>query len=334
MTAAGDLYSWGTNTAGALGVGHEFPVRGPSTGLTFGSNVAFMASGGGHACSVHDGGTVRCVGAGYLGQLGNGQRQTSFSAVDVVGLPGAVDQLVLTQDSSCALVGDAVYCWGSHATVSDAGFTLESTLPLLQPELSSGVTQLTAGRHQRCALKAGEVWCWGGNEDGEVGDGLPPYIRKTPFRVPGIDAGVDAVVAGYLHTCALANGDLWCWGSNRARQIWWGTTALLLLQPLKVQGAGNDIVAVAAANRATCVLKGPEGARSVQCWGSGAVGDGLTTQNRTQPATVIGVHGNVTKLVASSDHFCALVDGELRCWGYLVGLGLGIEATPIPITAP
>jgi hypothetical protein len=60
--------------------------------------------------------------------------------------------------------------------------------------------------------------------------------------------------------------------------------------------------------------------------------------SRTQPAIVINVTGNVEALVSSDgQHYCALVDRQVWCWGNASGLGdgTGMDALiPVPITAP
>lgn len=92
------------------------------------------------------------------------------------------------------------------------------------------VKQLALGSGHTCALLFdGTVQCWGG--DGLRGDGAPfsdpPSLKKsrpTAAPVPGLSSVVQ-VTATDGHTCALlADGSLFCWGSNRYGQLGDGTT--------------------------------------------------------------------------------------------------------------
>lgn len=338
LASSGEVYGWGTQgTLDLLGVGninsHSFPVPAPA----FGDGVVSMALGNLHTCAVYRDGGTRCLGGGTSGQLGDGQRQTSTVPVQVVGLPGVPSQLALGDFQSFALVNGAVYGWGTTGSVDDAGVSTPSNIAMpYHADLMTGVTFIASGQYHRCAVKQQQAWCWGINNDGELGAGRPNG-RTIPLPVQGIDAGVTSVSLSQDHSCAVAGGEVWCWGLNNWRQVWWGSGDMWVDRPLKVVGAGSDVVAVATGGRSTCVLKGPAGARSIMCWGSGALGDGVNQQQRTQPATVVNIGGNVQAFAAAGAHHCAIMNQELWCWGGggTVGHGLSADAlTPVPITSP
>ncbi len=71
-----------------------------------------VAIGAAHACARIADGTVKCVGRGRSGELGNGKTVDSFAPVAVPNLRG-VTALVAVGSSTCALVdrGETV-CWG------------------------------------------------------------------------------------------------------------------------------------------------------------------------------------------------------------------------------
>ena len=75
-------------------------------------------------------------------------------------------------------------------------------------------TVSTSGGHACAVLADGTVWCWGSNEYGMLGQDYDGDISHVPMRVPGIDA-VTGAARGNDYTCALlADGTVWCWGSN------------------------------------------------------------------------------------------------------------------------
>jgi alpha-tubulin suppressor-like RCC1 family protein len=334
-----ELYSWGNNpgVTDVLGVGNIMSHRQPIPAPLYGQGVATMSLGTVHTCAVYVDGGTRCIGAGSSGQLGDGQQQRSGVPVEVVGLPDVPTQLALGDTQSLALVNGAVYAWGSMGSVNDAGVAMLSTVAVpYHTDLMTGVSFVAAGLNHFCAVKQQQAWCWGANDEGQLGAGRPTW-RSLPRPVEGIDAGVTAVALAEDHTCALAAGQVWCWGGNAYRQVWWGSTERWIDQPFKVIGAGSDVVAIATGLTATCVLKGPVGGRSVMCWGTGALGDGVNISMRAQPATVLNVTGNVEALAGAAGHFCALMNQAVWCWGRggYVGHGLSSDAlTPVPITSP
>lgn len=339
LASSGELYSWGINpgVTDVLGVGNIMSHRQPIPAPLYGQGVTTMSLGSFHTCAVYVDGGTRCIGAGNSGQLGDGQQQRSGVPVQVVGLPDVPSQLALGDTQSLALVNGAVYAWGSMGSVDDAGVAMLSTVAVpYHSDLMSGVSFIASGLNHFCAVKQQQAWCWGVNDDGELGAGRP-MRRNLPRPVEGIDAGVTALALAENHTCALAAGQVWCWGNNGYRQVWWGSTQTWFDQPFKIAGAGSDVVAIAASFGATCALKGPAGARSVMCWGTGALGDGVNQSMRTQPATVLNVSGNVEAISAAAVHVCALMNQQLWCWGTggYAGHGVSSDAlTPVPLTSP
>jgi alpha-tubulin suppressor-like RCC1 family protein len=75
----------------------------------------------------------------------------------------------------------------------------------------------------------------------------------------------------------------------------------------------------------TCVI-GTAGA--VRCWGlntDGQVGDGTTT-DRSSPVAETGPPDGATDVDAGLNRTCAVVGGDVWCWGYLVG------TSPVQVT--
>ena len=69
---AGDVFSWGSNSHGQLGLGRDVPLQ-PFPALVpslTGIPVTLMAAGGTHSLFIALSGLVYCCGANKLGQLG------------------------------------------------------------------------------------------------------------------------------------------------------------------------------------------------------------------------------------------------------------------------
>ncbi len=115
LMASGGVKCWGDNNHGQLGLGYVSysPVTSPVDvpGL---SGVVALVAGGVHVCALLAGGTVKCWGDNYYGQLGNGSFVDSPSPVDVVGITG-VTAIAAGGFNTCAVVsGGEVMCWGNN----------------------------------------------------------------------------------------------------------------------------------------------------------------------------------------------------------------------------
>ena len=133
----------------------------------------------------------------------------------------------------------------------------------------------------------------------------------------GLSSGVTAVAAGYIHSCALVNGGVQCWGYNTYGQLGNNSTTPSLV-PVPVTGLSSGVTAVAAGDAHSCaVFNG-----GVQCWGlnnTGQLGNGSTTQSNV-PVQPTGLSSGVTAVAAGANHSCAVVNGGVQCWG-LNGFG-------------
>ncbi len=147
-----------------------------------------------------------------------------------------------------------------------------------------------------CALKGdGSVWCWGHNVEGELGVGTTTD-SSTPRVVGGLDM-VSLLATGGGHTCAVRiDGTVACWGYNGGGELGAVTTETCMAgaearrcstTPVSTSGIAG-VIAIAAGQVHTCVLKS-DGV--VACWGEniyGQLGDGTTTQ-RSTPVSVTGL---------------------------------------------
>ena len=160
--------------------------------------------------------------------------------------------------------------------------------------------------------------------------------------VPGL-TGVTSVSAGRIHTCALAQGAVKCWGDGSDGKLGNGTTNSSPT-PVPVVGLStvtNQAVALAVGADFSCAQMQNilSGASTVRCWGgnsAGQVGNGTTSPQVFAPATVSGLTG-VTHLAAGSYFACAVTGGTVRCWGSGIsgqfGNGTIVGSSNVPAAA-
>ncbi len=111
----GRVVCWGHNLHGELGnrtrVDSIVPVD--VSGLAAG--VSAVSAGGAHTCALTGSSGVMCWGANYSGQLGNGARANSPTAVVVSGLASGIAATAAGRNHTCALTGRGrVKCWGDN----------------------------------------------------------------------------------------------------------------------------------------------------------------------------------------------------------------------------
>ncbi|MGB7540252.1 MAG: hypothetical protein WBM17_17050 [Anaerolineales bacterium] len=206
LTGNGAVKCWGYNKNGELGNTHHtdssrpVDVNGLSTGVTT------IAAGDDHTCAAMDAGEVRCWGFNETGQLGDGTNENRDIPVAVKGWTGEAVSLAAGWGHTCALAAEGgVKCWGDDG-IGQLGNninSISSNSPVDVFGLMRGVTAITAKGGHACALLVdGSVQCWGDNTYGQLGDGTA-VNRMTPVTVAGLDGGVQAVAAGWNHTCAI-----------------------------------------------------------------------------------------------------------------------------------
>ena len=124
------------------------------------------------------------------------------------------------------------------------------------------------------------------------------------------------IAAGSAHTCAVTpGGGVRCWGANSVGQLGDGTT-INHSEPVPTLGLNGEVSSIAAGQSHTCALMA---SGKLNCWGDnsgGQLGDG-TWFNRLTATAVTSVGGDISAVVAGSQHTCVLTTtGGVTCFGY------------------
>ena len=256
---SGDLYCWGANNRGQLGLGGGGQQWSPRL---VGDGYASVAVGWMHTCAVRTTGALFCWGEGGRGQLGDGARGTALSPQRV---GSAEDWVSVTAGGwhTCAVREDgSAWCWGlndlGQLGTGTAGWRLQPT-----PVASTrSWVALDATWSSTCGLDtAGRVLCWGLNDQGQLGDGTRS-TRDAPVAVSG-DRTFTDVAVGDAHACALdRRGAAWCWGRNSYGQLGDGS-GTGSTTPVAVAGSGS-FTAVDTGWMHSCGLTR---SAQLQCWG-------------------------------------------------------------------
>lgn len=234
-TASGDLWVWGWNDTGQLGLSNQInywsPVMSPYI-----HGVTMVAAGASHSLAVLDTGVVMTWGLNDQGQLGDGTT-ANHNLPQPIYNPGMTNVTALAAGMGFSLALEStgqLFAWGAN----DLGqLGLGDTQSRLVPQQVRGLPPLRAisagGFHVLALARDGTLYAWGANACGELGDGTTTG-QATPQVVPGLPPIV-AMAAGFRHNLALdKEQQLWVWGSNDHLQLGLTTPepCLAIPQPL------------------------------------------------------------------------------------------------------
>ncbi len=245
---------WGDNTYGQLGNNSATTsFNAPVLVGTFngGLTPGQIAAGAQSTCAVADN-LAYCWGNNARGQVGD--NTTTLRRVPVaVKASASTDKLYqksVTQVQvgglfACAIANGAAYCWGDNTygqlgnNSATTSFTTPQTVTAAAGLLSGKtVTQIATGYDHACAIADGIIYCWGRNNYGQLGNGpnngtggasSGTTNQRSPVAVStssGLSGKVvtNVLTGGYTHTCAVADGQAYCWGRNNLGQLGDGTT--------------------------------------------------------------------------------------------------------------
>lgn len=262
--------------------------------ISVGGTVSQLATGRGHTCALLDDGSVRCWGAGVLGQTGHGNTDNVGddelpSDVPPVSVGGTVTQIAAGWDHTCALLdGGTVRCWGQGASgrlgYGNTNNIGDNELPATAGDIpltndGTAVVQIDAGETHNCALfETGAVKCWGNGAQGQLGYGNTQTIGddETPDTVGYVDVGgvVTQIVLGNAHSCALLEGGtIRCWGDGASGRLGYGNTIDIGDDETPAAAGdidiGGTVTQIQAGNLFTCALLDTH---QVRCFGDSQFG--------------------------------------------------------------
>ena len=223
-TTTNDLYCWGGNSSGQLGLGSTTSANVPLLVTSLRGQVNDFDLGTSNTCAVTSSGAVKCWGYGYFGSLGNGGTSNSSTPVNVTGLSSGVASIAVGNRYACATkTSGQVQCWGygNYGSLGDGGATTRYT-PVTHDSSSVAKRLTTTGFASTCVTDANSgILCNGWNHRGQLGLGYATSGSGTAANVPtpspvlGVGSDVISLSAGYSHTCAVLDGGAaYCWGEN------------------------------------------------------------------------------------------------------------------------
>jgi alpha-tubulin suppressor-like RCC1 family protein/Flp pilus assembly pilin Flp len=254
------------------------------------------------------------------------------------------DAYVSAVTSFTVQVLPGLVAWGQGNTyqLGDNG-GVSRTLPVTAKDSTgtsvfTGATQVAMGHETAYALTGGGVQAWGWNGCGQIGDGttLDRHLPATVLNEAGSAplSGVSEITTTYCTACARVGGQALCWGSGALGSNPSGYSSSSNL-PKTVRnstdtGPLTGISQIAGGENYVCALI----SGGVWCWGinsHGQLGVNDTTARalptQVKDAAGTGTLSGVSEIAVGSEHTCALISGNVWCWGYNAQGQLGNSAT-------
>ena len=226
VTKDGDLYMWGYNNYGQLGVYTNVDKNTPvlvnnSTTALPAKSVKYVALGGSHSAAITKDGSLYIWGWNSYGQLGDGTTTDRYTPVKIMDNVASAN---LGDDHSAAITKDgSLYMWGKNDCGQLGDGTTDNKTNKTRPHrVASNVQSVELGDvHTTVISKDGGLYTWGYNYYGQLGNGTTTK-SSNPIKIMN---DVVSCAGGYNHTVALKkDGTVYTWGRNNCGQLGDGTT--------------------------------------------------------------------------------------------------------------
>ncbi len=357
MSTSGNLYAWGLNSSGQLGVGDVTPRSSPVAvlgSLSFIDVIVPQYNNGSDVFGLTQSGALYAWGSNTKGQLGLGDTTVRSSPVAVVGgfTFGYFAAIDANGNSSCYGITKAgvAYAWGNNANGQlGVGDVTARSSPVAVLGGLTFAKIVGAGANSCTALgltTAGVLYAWGANSSGRggIGNATP---QSSPVAVAGGLTFKDVWTNSFGSTFAVTpNGVLYAWGVNTNGQLGIGNTsnksspnAVLVISNVVKMITPNEVNTGSPRSIIALTSDG-----DVYGWGgnqNGALGVGDTTV-RSSPVAVSGglkfvdiFGGNQNGGGSDSTTFGVTQDGSVYAWGANTNgeLGVGdVSSRSSPVT--
>lgn len=297
----GQLWAWGSNAYGMLGVGTKSEIRKPTSILDM-TDVIKVVPNGFTTYAIRANGTVWAWGSNYSGQLGDGTLTDRDAPAMVSNVTAVVDLVVVYDDVYVLRADGTVWTWGSNHDGRARDPRVSDLFgPRAVPGLSK-VKSLTTDNYSIWALRAdGKVYAWGKNSFGELGDGTTK-TRAKPVTVHKLSRVTKILALGWAVFAIRKDHTVWSWGDNAYGQLGTGSKKRQQRVPAAARKLKN-MVDITGGEPGK--IYGVRRDGTVWTWGGG----------RRAPKRLAALSG-VTKVALGEDTGYALKsDGTVWAWG-------------------
>ncbi len=321
---SGELWAWGRNNSGYLGLGDTFNRSSP---VQIGSLTDWtkVDSGDFHTHAIKTDGSLWSWGRGLDGAHGLGNTTDYSSPVQVGILTNWADVAAadVGRHSLAIKTDGTLWAWGAggggihNGEVGD-GTTIKRSSPVQIGALTDWASIGIGSFHSMAIKTNGSLWAWGKNDYGNLGLGNTTYY-SSPVQVGSLTDWA-SVSGGNQHTIALkTDGTMWSWGSNFSGRLGLGDGGAGTERSSPVQIGSLTTWSQVSSGSSTGNAIKTDG--TIWSWGGNfngslGLGDGGAGTDRSSPVQ-IGALTNWASVSTGGLHSNVLkTDGALWAFGY------------------
>jgi alpha-tubulin suppressor-like RCC1 family protein len=309
-----ELYAWGPNTVGELGLSDVSPRSSP-TQVGALTNWSQVSAGNDHTLSVKTDGTLWAWGEGNNGRLGTGNIIDRSSPVQVGALTNWSQVSAGGSHSAAIKTDNTLWTWGrgSYGRLGHNN-TIDRSSPVQVGSLSNWAQVSARNNLTGCvAVKTdGTLWSWGANSFGELGHNNTINL-SSPVQVGSLSNWAEADSGSQLAFAIKTDGTIWGWGRNNIYGRLGDGTVIDRSSPVQI-GALTDWHQISSGIAGGGAIK-TNG--TLWAWGrnvNGQLGDN-STANKSSPVQI----GSLTTWDWLNrgfyNTFAIKTDGTLWGWG-------------------
>jgi hypothetical protein len=223
LSIADELFCWGSNDKGQLGIGTANDVSQP-TQVVLPGRVLTVRAASNSSCAILVDGEVWCWGDNRFGQVGNGRHgDDEIQATPYrVSLERPAHDLRVSAGRTCALAEGRMYCWGKRMeSERESGFMTESD----ECQACKTNCELIATTDEDADV------CRRACQETEGVCKVSPLVSSTPLEFSELPRKPHAFVTGpYIGECLIAGSErnIHCLAddSSTDTQLWNGLDEL------------------------------------------------------------------------------------------------------------
>jgi alpha-tubulin suppressor-like RCC1 family protein len=313
-----ELYAWGGNTNGQLGIG---TVVNTSSPIQVGTEAdwSVVEAGDDFSAGIKTDGTIWSWGLNSDGRLGINSIVAQSSPVQIGALSNW--SKVSTGGKHCLAIktDGTLWAWGNNNDGRvGTNNTVYSSSPVQLGALATWA-YVSAGKVCSYAIKTdGTIWSWGNNFAGGLGLNSPSGTNvSSPVQIGALTNWALVSGANYRAAAIKTDGTMWGWGNNNDGGLGIGNVSpVYRSSPIQVGALTNWSTVSTPAN--ACISVKTD--NTIWSWGnSSAGGRGAGSSNASSPVQ-IGALTDWAKVITSgggTGFFGGAIktDGTLWLWG-------------------